>query len=107
MNNASINCYMVSLSVNSSHDSNLEFILDNAEKRANKQKKHYTECLYKMLHEELDKVEAKLTNTWVYGHIGLIIEADTLDQLQKAISVADKAIKKWLKKYNIERMKEA
>lgn len=107
MNNVSINCFMTSLSVNSIHDSNLEFILDNAEERANKQKKHYTECLYEMLNKELDGVEARLTNTWVHGHIGLIIEADTLEQLQKSIGVADKVVKKWLNGYNIERMKRA
>lgn len=111
MKNLTVNTYMANICVNSKHGSNLEFVLDAAEERANKRGKPYntfsvyTNYLYDMLKKEFDKSNSGITDICEYGDISFTIEADTPEQLQKAIIRADKVIKKWLNKYNIEKMK--
>lgn len=107
MKNYTIASFTVCIFVETVHNSQIEFILRDAEDRNGHEPDYYTDELDKMLSEAAKAFPtARFTECCTYGSYSVTLYAETLEELQQYMAVADKTIANWIAKYGINRMKK-
>jgi hypothetical protein len=111
-------CYQALFFVETVHGSQLEFVLDDADKRARRPTRaelhpsaltftSYTETLWDMLSAEFKKAQdVRVREKSEYGGVSFLLEAPTVDALQRALARCEKVVQRWVNKYRINHMKE-
>ena len=114
MKNISCNTFSANFNIETKHGSRLEFVLSDADDRKGESRycghvyTTYTDTLNDMLDKEFEGDDSiGITDITKYGDLFFDIRVDTLDQLMPALARCDAVVKKWINKYNINRMKES
>lgn len=104
-------------SVNTIHGNRLEFVLDEADNRAQRTPKHilqpqgrvftsYSDALFEMLKKEFKAVKNGIYVREMneYGDVSIQIEASSPAALQRALVRCEKVTQRWVNKYRVNEM---
>jgi hypothetical protein len=98
--------YLAWFSVNTKHGGMLEFVLDQAWDRKNCEVPSYYDLLFNMLEKEFQRNKGvRPTEYSAYGSVMYCIEAQSPEQLSKALARCEKVVLRWINKYRINRMR--
>jgi hypothetical protein len=92
--------------VQSAHGEQIEFVLSATEDRNDLNRGHYSGILHDMLDEAFaDTTHTMITDSEIYGHLAYTVEAASPEELRYALNTCETVVGKWLRKYNINKMK--
>lgn len=108
--------YQAWFSIETVHGSQLEMVLDAADKRKGEPHRAllhpkgrvtttYTDSLNDMLKAAFKKSKTRIVERQEYGDLTFLVEAETPAALQSALARCDTVSKRWVNKYRINAMK--
>jgi hypothetical protein len=96
------------LNVKTWHGHRLEFVLRDAEERNQQPGGYYVTQLIDMLDEAFKgDPERGIESHESYGHVSLCLRAEDLDGLLDGLGVCDTIIERWIKRFNVDKMRDS
>lgn len=113
----SVSAYQAWFSPETVHELQLEFVLDDADKRNGRLTRNelqpqgrtftsYTEALHDMLEAEFKKApNTRIRERQEYGALSYLIETNSISALQRALVRCEKVVQRWINKFHVNDMK--
>lgn len=118
----SLNSFTCSFSIETKFGSHLEFVLLKARERnpgtgpkrwlynsgvSNPEliECEYYEILWNMFRKELQRSKVSVDDCQIYGGISFVLRAGSIEDLFSGLATCKKVVSKWMKMYNIDKMK--
>jgi len=97
--------YLCWFQVEVSEPDQLEFILKDAARRADRDDTYYTDVLHDMLSDEFFAETTRIVECECYGSVKFQLLYDNPKDLPKILERCSNTIKTWAKRYNVNQMK--
>lgn len=102
MERTTLHHLVLNLTVNTSHGSELEFVLDDTNDRTNR---NYYDELWLFVNKQLESTESTVFEYGAYGHVWLTVQVRSVEEIPMITELVNRGVDRWIKRFNVERMK--